>query len=160
MLDLNLCRLNESIAGANSLITCLNFIADLLLITGLNVDLGSKTHHHSWVLIEGNPLFFSAKLYDTYFGNAKEGSHPPPPLVPSMMTKWQVPARVKRHHSKELHILRNLKWFESAIIQGRFVFFILNPAYICYTFYTGIHVGIAWVAFQKPTPQSPPPGIK
>ena len=37
-------------------------------------------HHKSPVLIESNPLVFTAKLYDAYFGNAK-GVAPPPSAV-------------------------------------------------------------------------------
>ena len=29
-----------------------------------NIDLGSKIHNQSQVLVESNPLFFSAKIYD------------------------------------------------------------------------------------------------
>ena len=39
-------------------------------------------------------LVFSAKLYDASFGNAKGGSHPPPP-TPAKVGKYGLRARVK-----------------------------------------------------------------
>ena len=65
-----------------------------------------KTHRQSRVLIQNNPLNFSAKLYETYFGNDKEGSrHPPPSPCAVKVAKWRVPASAKYAH-RNLRIIR------------------------------------------------------
>ena len=53
-----------------------------------------KKHHQSRVLAESNSLFFSDKLYDTQFQNARGIISPPPPLDRPRYEKFHNPARV------------------------------------------------------------------
>ena len=82
-------------------------------------------------------MVFSAKLYDASFGNAKGGSHPPPPVRPKV-AKHRIRARVtlgqyiKRQYIKKLR--QCIKYIRTRQL----------PLYYIYFSLLGLYDGSSW----------------